>query len=87
MPVGTVPATIDHGALFVQLRRLGEIVGVCMEVGDVLSDPDSLGVVPRPLTDTVTDVDRALAAGSPGAEVGAATACSIASPSSERALL
>src|ERR1044072_1510991 len=57
MTVRRVAAAVDDLALLAQRGLLGEIVGGAMQVGDVLRDHGSLGVLPRAAPDAVLGVD------------------------------
>ena len=73
MLVGLVAPAVDRLALFVERELLVDAVAVALnvavQVGDVLSDDGSLGVVPRTIADAITGVHRRLTAGCRRAEV------------------
>src|SRR5919108_416305 len=70
VPVGRVAAAVDHLALLIERRLLGEMV-VAMQLVDILGDDDALGVLPWAAPDAIARVDGLGAAHGLRAEVGA----------------
>src|SRR5215472_12585231 len=68
--IGRIAAAVNDVALFRQRGLLGEIVAGAVQVGNVLGDDDTLGVLPRPFADPVLCVDRGLAVRGLGREIG-----------------
>src|SRR6185312_15537309 len=66
---GVAAAVVDL-ALFGERGFLGQIVARAVELGDVLGDHDALGVLPRPVADTLARVHGARALGILGREIG-----------------
>ena len=73
MLVGLVTSAVDRLAFFVEREFLVDAVAVALnvavQVGNILSDDGSLGVVPRAIANAITRVHGRLAAGGRGAEV------------------
>ena len=69
MLVRGVAAAVDDVAFLGQRGLLGQVVGGVQFV-EILGDDNPLGVLPRPLADAVAGVDRRLAVGRLGAEIG-----------------
>src|SRR5437588_7987319 len=69
MLVRGVAAAVDDVAFLGQRGLLREIVGA-VQLVEILGDDNPLGVLPRPLADAVAGVDRRLAVGRLGAEIG-----------------
>src|SRR5207248_5278422 len=69
----------DAGQDLAALRQRGveaELVGVAVQVVDVLSDDFALEILPRTLADTLARIDRRLAVRSLRAEIGMPGFCS-----------
>src|ERR1700760_115579 len=70
MAVRRVAAAVDDVALFAERGLLAQIVGGAVQISDILRDHDALRVLPWSLADAVARVDRGLAVGFLGREVG-----------------
>ena len=60
VPVGGVPAAVDHIPLLGERRLLGQVVVIAVQIVDILGDDRPFGVLPRTLADAVPGVDRRL---------------------------
>src|ERR1051325_4809626 len=69
MAIGRVAAAVDDLALFAERGLLCQAVGA-VQLGHVLCDHLTLGVLPWPLADTVARILRGLAVGSLGGQIG-----------------
>src|SRR5438067_4200094 len=69
MLVGRIAAAVDDVALLGQRGLLCQIV-LTVQLVDILSDDDALGVLPRTLADPVARIDGGFAVGRLGAEIG-----------------
>src|SRR5262249_47243998 len=73
--VWRVAAAVDHLALFGKRSLLRKVVVWAMQIGRVLCDRHTLGILPRTLANAITRIDRGLTVSSLRREIGAPGFC------------
>src|SRR5260370_8355960 len=69
--VRRIAAAVDDLALLGERGLLGEVIAAGAQLGDVLGNPDTPGIFPRPLADAIARVHGSRTAGRLGREIGA----------------